>query len=120
MPTTNFGSGKSINRLPFKPEPPLIGGGLYFTDLDIEKIAEIFGPSEKVQLAAVKKDGFYIRGIKDPSEAVQLAAVKQDGDSIQLIKNPSEAVQLAAVNQCRFSIDFIKNPTNAVKLAAGK
>jgi len=50
-------------------------------------------PSEAVQMAAVKKNGYAIEYIKNPSEAVQLAAVKQNGYAIQFIKNPSEAVE---------------------------
>lgn len=55
--------------------------------------------SDKVQLEAVKEDGFSIQFIKNPSQEVQLEAVKQDGFSIQYIKKPSQEVQLEAVKQ---------------------
>jgi hypothetical protein len=75
-------------------------------------------PSEAVQIAAVKKNPYAIQYIENPSEAVQLAAVKNDGYAIRCIKNPSEAVQLAAVQQNGYTVNFIENPSEAVQLAA--
>ena len=75
-------------------------------------------PSEKVQLAAVTKDGWAIEYITNPSEKVQLAAVNQNGCAIKCITNPSEKVQLAAVNQNGWAIEYITNPSEKVQLAA--
>ena len=59
----------------------------------------IDNPSEKVQLAAVKEDGYAIEFISNPSE--QLAAVNEEGYNIKYIVDkgivPSEEVQLVAV-----------------------
>jgi len=62
-------------------------------------------PSEKVQLAAVKRDGHALRAIIDgkinPSEKVQLAAVDESGWALNAILKakikPSEEVLIAAV-----------------------
>ena len=77
-------------------------------------------PTEAEQLAAVKKDGYAIKYIKNPSEQVQLAAVSQEAYAIDYIKNPSEQVQLVAVKQEPFAIKYIKNPTKQVQLVAVK
>jgi hypothetical protein len=53
----------------------------------------INNPTEKVQLAAVRKNTYSIRHIKNPTEKVQLVAIKQYPYSIQYIKNPSERTQ---------------------------
>ncbi len=37
----------------------------------------------------------HILKIENPSESVQLAAIKQNGYAIEYIENPSESVQLA-------------------------
>jgi hypothetical protein len=58
--------------------------------------------------------GDLIQFIDNPSEEVQLAAVKENGYSIQFIQNPSERVQLAAVKQFVGSIQYIQNPTEKV------
>ena len=81
-------------------------------------IKYIKNPSEAVQLAAVKHNGYIINYIKNPSEDVQLAAIKRYGHHIQYIKNPSEAVQLAAVNQNGLAIYYINDPSEALQLAA--
>jgi hypothetical protein len=78
----------------------------------------IDNPSEELQLAVVKKNGWLIRFIENPSERVQLVAVEQDPYSIKRIKNPSEEAQLAAVEKNPYSIKFIKNPTDKVKQLA--
>ena len=75
-------------------------------------------PTEKMQLAAVKQDGYAIQYIKNPSEEMQLAAVTQSGHVIRWIKNPSEAVQLAAVTENSYAIRCIENPTEKVQLIA--
>ena len=77
-------------------------------------------PTEAEQLAAVKKDGYAIKYIKNPSEQVQLAAVSQEAYAIDYIKNPSEQVQLVTVKQEPFAIKYIKNPTKQVQLVAVK
>ena len=77
-------------------------------------------PTEAEQLAAVKKDGYAIKYIKNPNEQVQLAAVSQEAYAIDYIKNPSEQVQLVAVKQEPFAIKYIKNPTKQVQLVAVK
>jgi hypothetical protein len=75
-------------------------------------------PSEEMQLAAVRQDGYAIQHLRDPSEAVQLAAVLQNSESIQHIREPSEAVQLVAVQEDAWVIQYIKNPTpRVIKLA---
>ena len=69
-------------------------------------------PSEAMQLAAVKQNGYAIRYIIDkgirPSEEMQLAAVTQCGDAIEYIIDggihPSEALQLAAVTENGYAI----------------
>jgi len=71
-------------------------------------------PSEKVQLAAVKRVGWAIQYIKNPSEKVQLAAVNKNSSAIHYIKNPSEKVQISAVNENYESICYIKNPYPSV------
>jgi rRNA processing protein Gar1 len=64
---------------------------------DPKEIKNIDNPSERLQLIAVKQDGFAIQYIDNPTEKVQLAAVKEDSGVIQYIDNPSEKVQLEAV-----------------------
>ena len=55
-------------------------------------------PSEKVGLAAVRKNSFSIRFIKNPSEKVQLKAVRKNPNSIQYIKNPTQKVKKTALH----------------------
>jgi hypothetical protein len=61
--------------------------------LVIKYIKYINKPSEKVQLEAVKQNGYAIQYIDNPTEKVQLEAVKRDVNAIQFIKNPSEKVK---------------------------
>jgi len=68
---------------------------------------------EEEHLVAVKQGGF--RHINNPSEAVQLAAVKQNGWVIMYIKNPSEKIQLAAVKESKWALQHIKTPSEKVK-----
>lgn len=78
-------------------------------------------PSEAVQLAAVKIDGFLISNFEDPSEAVQLAAVNENGHSIQYIKNPTDKVKLIAKVVTNYSyIESIDNPSEELQLIAIK
>ena len=82
-------------------------------------IQHIHNPSEAVQIAAVKNNGYtIIQYIHNPSEVVQLAAVKENGYAIQHIHNPSEAVQLEAVKNDGYVIQYIHNPSEAVQIAA--
>ena len=85
-----------------------------------ENNTDINNMSDEEQLAAVKRDGWAIRFIKNPSIEVQLAAVKQYVYAIQWIENPSPAVQLAAVKQDGYVIQYIKDPSIEVQLAAAK
>jgi len=87
-----------------------------------DSIRNIKNPTEKVQLEAVKQNGYTLQYIVEkgiiPSEAVQLAAVKESGYAIEFINDPSESVQLEAVKQNSDSIRYIKNPTEKVQLNA--
>ncbi len=74
-------------------------------------------PTEKVQLAAVKRNGYAIEYIQNPSEAVQFEAVNNTINALQYIKNPSEKVQLAAVKHYGRAIELIENPSETVQLA---
>jgi hypothetical protein len=79
----------------------------------------IDNPSEEMkQVAMVQEDPSSIQYIENPSERVQLAAVKKLGNSIRFIENPSEEVQLAAVKKNPRVIRHIKNPTQKVKQLA--
>ena len=80
----------------------------------------IKNPSEKIQLAAVQKNGLTIKHIKNPSEQLQLAAVKQNYEAIQYIKNPSEQLQLVAVKQDIEALEYILDPSEKVQLFAVK
>lgn len=68
----------------------------------------------------IKADPYYIKHITNPSEKVQIAAVKRNSGTIEFIKNPSEAVQLAAVENDGYAAGSIKNPTEKAQLAAVK
>lgn len=57
----------------------------------------ISNPSERVQLAAAKKDGYIIKYIDNPSKEIQLIAVKDNPRYITFIKNPYENIQLMAL-----------------------
>jgi len=70
----------------------------------------IKNPSEQLQLAAVKQNGYIIEYIKNPSEKVQLEAVKQNAYAIFYIKNPSEKMQLLSFNQDPDNFYLIKRP----------
>jgi hypothetical protein len=91
----------------------------YTLDKQVYNVGELIqfidNPSEKVQLAAVKKNPLSIQYIQNPSEKVQLAAVKRWSPSIQYIQNPSEKAQLASVEKDPHSIYYIQNPTKRVK-----
>jgi NRPS condensation-like uncharacterized protein len=74
--------------------------------------------NEEDCLNAVKKNGYYIKWIKNPSEEMQLAAVKQWPYFVEYINNPSEKVQLEAVKQNPSSIKYIKIPSIEMQKAA--
>lgn len=82
-----------------------------------DEIKYIYNPSLKVQLAAVKKDGYAIRFINNPSEEVQLEAVKEDSNAIKFIHNPALSVIKYIIENCdnletiqTMRIDFEKLP----------
>jgi hypothetical protein len=58
-------------------------------------------PPEFLQVAACKKDGRAIAGIRNPSEQLQLEVVNKHGGYIayvlQTVRKPSQAVQIAAL-----------------------
>ena len=91
-------------------------------------ITRIKFPTEKVQLAAVRQDGFALRWVsignaineRETSEAVKLAAVQQNGDAIRCVRHPSEEIKLAAVRQNGDAIRHIKNPSKNVILESYK
>jgi len=80
----------------------------------IIKYGNIKEITEPVQLAAVRKNGHFIKNILEkgikPSEPVQLAAVKENGYAFKYILEhkivPSPKVQLAAVKQWGDAIMF--------------
>ena len=84
------------------------------TEEELIQIVEYFMNTEEELIQIVEYDPSYIQFIKNPSEKVQLTAVKQNGYSIRYINNPSEKVQLAAVNKIGSSIYFIQNPSEKV------
>jgi len=58
-------------------------------------------------LAAVRRDGYNIRYIRDPDKEVQLEAVKQRGYYIRYIQNPDKEVQLAAIESSGYDLRVI-------------
>ena len=74
-----------------------------------EKFEEIKSPSEKVQLAAVQNDGYFLYYIKNPTEKVQWASIQKDGSAIQFIDNPSDEMKEMAIHNKPSSIVHIKN-----------
>ena len=84
------------------------------------EIRNIENPSERLQLIAVRKDGYKIIFIKNPTEKVQLEAVRENGYAIRYIKNPSEQVQLEAVKQNGYALEYIKNPSEKIQFEAVK
>jgi hypothetical protein len=74
--------------------------------------------NEFIQMNLVQKNGLTIRYIINkgiiPSEKVQLAAVNKNGYAILYIENPSEKVQLASVNEYGSAIHCIENPYPSV------
>ena len=81
-------------------------------------IKAIDNPSEEVQLEAVRQEAYAIEYIKNPSLELQLEVVRQNGRAIQYIDNPSEKVQLEAVKEDGSAIEFIKNPSEEIQLEA--
>ena len=71
-------------------------------------------PSEKEQVAAIKKDPRCIKHIKNPSEKAQLAAIEKDPECIKYIENPSEKAQITAIDY-GLPIEYIKNPSEKAK-----
>jgi len=59
--------------------------------------------------------GRLIQFMDNPSEELQLAVVKKNGWLIRFIENPSETVQLVAVEKNPYLIQYIQNPTKMVK-----
>lgn len=103
-----------------------IGDYLAMIKIEPKSFRDINNPSEELQLTAIKFGTWYTwdifqyiidKGIK-PSEQVQLAAAKKNGYVITFIENPSEEVQLAAVRSTPESIKYIENPTEEVIDAA--
>lgn len=79
---------------------------------DLDKIEN---PSERVTLAAIKRDARQIRFVKNPSEALQLEALQVNyiwyvKDVIGSIENPTEAAKMLAVRRCGAVIEHISQP----------
>jgi hypothetical protein len=72
-------------------------------------------------LAAVQRNGYALRYVKDQTEAVALAAVQRNGDALQYVKDQTEAVALAAVQHngyaLRYVLDFDLFKSIALKLS---
>ncbi len=83
-------------------------------------IKYVKNPSLEVQLAAVRQDGYAIQYIENPSLEVQLEAIRQVAFAMKYINNPSKEVQLEAVKQSGYAIQFVKNPSEEVQLEAAK
>ena len=78
-------------------------------------IVNIKNPSERTQMAAVKKDLRYIRSIVNPTEKVQLYVLKKSPNWFTFIKNPTEKVQMHMIRNSPQWFQFIENPTDKVK-----
>jgi len=126
----SYGCATSTNSSNHKIDPKQLSAQILSGERGPYAIQYIKNPSEKVQLAAVKKDPLVIiLHIKNPTEKVQLAAVKKDPYLIgyiknpnqkEYIKNPVEKGHLAVGKKNPFAIGSIKNPTEKVQLAAVK
>ena len=72
--------------------------------------------SEAVKIAAVKENPFVVKWIVKPSEEVQLVAMsKYNGEAIKDIKEPTEKVQELAIRKRLLNFKDIKNPTEKIK-----
>ena len=67
------------------------------------------------RLEAVGRDWRVIRFIRDPSLRVQLVAVKHNGWAIKNIENPSEGVLLGALEGLEGVGEFLGDPGYVVK-----
>ena len=73
----------------------------------------IKNPSEEVQLAAVKQNGFLIKHIKNPSPYIQKIAVYTHYKAISDIQNPSQDVQDYIIHTtCYHGFRWIQNPSD--------
>ena len=68
-------------------------------------------------IAAVKRDSYSLRFVKDQTEEICLAAVNQNGYSLQFVKDQTEAICLVAVKQNVGSLQFVLDFELFVKLS---
>ncbi len=69
-------------------------------------------------LAAVSRNGYALRYVKDQTEAVALAAVSRNGDALQYVKDQTEAVALAAVKADGYALQYVLCKDLFLKIAA--
>lgn len=82
-------------------------------------IANIYCPTEKVQIATVTDMGTTIRFLPNASDAVKIAAIGECGSSaFRHMHNPSYDVIMAAIARDPASLYNIANPTEEMKLLA--
>jgi hypothetical protein len=65
--------------------------------------------NEAGALAAVRKDGYALRYVREPTEAVCLAAVRKDGYALRYVREPTEAVCLAAVRKDGDALQYVRD-----------
>jgi hypothetical protein len=69
-------------------------------------------------LENVKRDGLYLKYVKNQDKKICLAAVNQNGWALQYVKDQDKDICLAAVNQYGLALEFVKDQDKEICLAA--
>ena len=71
-------------------------------------------------LAAVKRDGYNLRFVKNQTPEICLEAVKQNGYNLEYVKEQTPEICLEAVKQYGLALKFVKEQTSEMCLEAVK
>ena len=67
-------------------------------------------------MEAVKKNGMFLKYVKNQTEEMRMEAVKENGDALQYAKNQTEAVCLAAVKEDERALHYIRDREMLIKV----
>ncbi len=74
--------------------------------------------TERICLAAVKRDGYALRYVKYKTKEICLEAVKTFGLSLEYVEDQTEEVSLEAVKNNAYALLYVKDKTDRVCLEA--
>ena len=74
--------------------------------------------SNKKDLEAVKKNGWFLEYVKNQTPEICMAAVKQNGEALEFVQNQTPELCMAAVKQNGLALKYVENQTPEIIQAA--